>query len=793
MKNEKIGFDSLAIDNFSGSIINSIRHYELVSLDIFDTVLFRLCAHPTDVFLEVAKEAAVLGYLRKDIAPESFRELRIMAEKQSRYRKEQLYGHREVQLIDIYQQLPQHIGDSDSMMNLEVEIEKKRCYVNPDILSVIRTAKENKLKVALVSDMYLSSMQIKEILSANHFPLELIDSLIVSNEYGTDKVSGGLFDILLTHFPNVPRENVLHIGDNKTADIDGALKAGISSSYYNIVPHKIDSIYEREQIRYGTIVPQICSLRKLAGSRQDEDFWFTTGATIMGPVLSVFSEWVVDVCLKEKKTAVFPFMREGMLLGKLIQNVVDRRGLNIRVEPFYISRQASYLAGLKVFNDEEMQKLFERNNFTVEDLFTVFQLEKYFDLFERYGLIPLTKCSEIEIKKGQNLRTAIFDFFQTLEIKEHISSLIKEKKSLFLQYLETLTKGQTDFVTVDLGFKGTIQGFVESALGSNGDKNRIHLLALGSDHTKQLIMSGVDIRGWLGNAGENDAVIKKIMRSPEVIEELILADCGSTIGYEKNAQGQINPVLEERSLFGQEREWKERFRDGVFYFQQLWSDLASQKPFVLNELLNQKAEWISLMLRMIEWPTVQEAKHLGMLHHDDNFGSSHYSMICNERDEQLLKQLGPEAFLQRSLYGYHVTNAYWPQGVITNSFPAFLFQKYVNESEGNSYLAVMSRFVHEIEELGFTSIVMYGAGEVGEAFLEIAQLTSLNVDYVVDKKESLWNQDLKGVPITSLNQVMKAGNHVYAVASLSFSREIGKDIMAAYEHNPVTPVILEPI
>ncbi len=55
--------------------------YELLSLDVFDTILFRTCSHPTDVFLEVGRRGKEKGIVKESITPREFQQIRILAEK----------------------------------------------------------------------------------------------------------------------------------------------------------------------------------------------------------------------------------------------------------------------------------------------------------------------------------------------------------------------------------------------------------------------------------------------------------------------------------------------------------------------------------------------------------------------------------------------------------------------------------------------------------------------------------------------------------------------------------------
>lgn len=81
--------------------------------------------------------------------------------------------------------------------------------------------------MALLSDMYLSSEQIRRILASAGLDLSQVDTLLVSSEEHEGKSSGHLFARLQEFYPQIASEGIVHIGDNVAADVEGAAKAGI--------------------------------------------------------------------------------------------------------------------------------------------------------------------------------------------------------------------------------------------------------------------------------------------------------------------------------------------------------------------------------------------------------------------------------------------------------------------------------------------------------------------------------------------------------------------------------------
>ncbi|KIV53479.1 hypothetical protein AM501_15400 [Aneurinibacillus migulanus] len=795
---ENIEADLWQKDVFLSGLADILPNIKVLSLDIFDTILFRLYHRPIDVFIEIGKRAIEKGMVREGITAVEFQKIRILAEKKARSLKKIRYGNDEVNLFHIYDAMPKNIGNIEKLRILEFEIEKHACYINPSIYSLISYCKSKGIQIALLSDMYLSSDQIKILLADNYFPIEWIDQLVVSNEIGIGKAGGKLFDKLLCNYPSIQKKEIIHIGDNKTADIDGARCAGIQSIYYGVIPQNLESVFEWEHIRHGVVFPQILSLRKLAyymNAEYDKEdkFWFQVGASILGPFFVFFSEWVVHSCKKEKRSSVYPFMREGALLASLIREGIKNEQLNIEVKPLYVSRQATYFAGIESFDTEQLGNMFERNNFTVFDLIRMFKLEDTAECLKQYYHVMLTECKDIELTEGCSLRRYLIDFFSLPHVANKVNELIEKERSLLIKYIEQTCQSVDEFVTVDLGFKGTIQKSIEKALQLSGfDSKLTHLLAIGSEPTSKHLLEGMDIRGWIGNAGENQDFIRTLMRSPEIIEELIQAECGSTLGYQERNDS-IVPILSNDMCSEQERRYKNICQQGILFFQKLWFHLKKNKKFLIEDMIFNKREWGALLHRLIDMPTRQEATLLGTLHHDDNFGSDHISTIIHDKDTRLLEKWGTEEFLERCSHGYHATNVYWPQGVVTVQQPSYFFRKYLQQNEEGHYLAAMNRMASTIKSEGLTEIIVYGAGDVGQCLIKVANLHKLQVRYIVDRKTSLWGEQIDSIEITSLDRMVNSNLHIYAVASLSFAKEIERDIQEAYKHSNVRPTIFTPI
>ena len=84
-------------------------------------------------------------------------------------------------------------------------------------------------KIVFTSDMYLKKDTIENILRSKG--ITQFDEIYVSCEYGYGKRTGELLRRVVSDL-NVDAKHVIHVGDNRDADINGGKLAGVCTFYY---------------------------------------------------------------------------------------------------------------------------------------------------------------------------------------------------------------------------------------------------------------------------------------------------------------------------------------------------------------------------------------------------------------------------------------------------------------------------------------------------------------------------------------------------------------------------------
>ncbi len=196
-----------------------LAEFDIVSFDVFDTLLFRPFSDPRDMF----------GLIGLELNYPGFQKLRIQAEEQARRKKWESGETREVTLGDIWEIMERETGiPRQKGMDAEWEWERRCCFANPYLLQTVKALCQMGKTVIAVSDMYLSRKQIELLLKENGFPR--LTELFVSSEYGCSKSSGGLYDLLRQRYGRKAR--IIHIGDNIYSDVKSASSHGVETDWY---------------------------------------------------------------------------------------------------------------------------------------------------------------------------------------------------------------------------------------------------------------------------------------------------------------------------------------------------------------------------------------------------------------------------------------------------------------------------------------------------------------------------------------------------------------------------------
>ena len=194
---------------------------KLLSLDVFDTLLFRETKSELRRFWEIV-------YAMHEEFPSvtvlDFYHARTVAHRLAYQTQMPISGCRETTLENIHRILGRIVNlngqaEIESLKNIELNYEKTHLRLNPGIWHLVETAATHHVRIIAVSDMYLNSSEIEKILSALLPDAALINKIYSSCDSGVSKASGILWDQVIASEQVAP-EQMLHLGDNYHADFE---------------------------------------------------------------------------------------------------------------------------------------------------------------------------------------------------------------------------------------------------------------------------------------------------------------------------------------------------------------------------------------------------------------------------------------------------------------------------------------------------------------------------------------------------------------------------------------------
>lgn len=267
--------------NITDTIVRRAAPYKAVAFDVFDTLLKRDVAQPTDLFRLCGKEFAAA---------------RIQAEARAR-----AAARGEVTLADIYAQ-PELAG-YDPAVECALELKAAAPYL--PVQAAVRQLRRQGKRVYFISDMYLPPEQITSMLTRCGY--EPFDGGFVSSSYGVQKRSGALFRRFLRE-TGLKSSQVLFVGDSWRADVAGAALAGIRSWH---LPQPPRPAAPQGDILVPGAVEAFVANRAEGFASPGQ----ALGFTVLGPLLVAFCQWLHQ-CRQQRGGGRLFFLARDMYLAR---------------------------------------------------------------------------------------------------------------------------------------------------------------------------------------------------------------------------------------------------------------------------------------------------------------------------------------------------------------------------------------------------------------------------------------------------------------------------------------------
>lgn len=588
------------LDHFAG-----IR---VLSLDCFDTLLWRDCHAPTDLF---ATLPAINPYQR------------VHGETRARRIARAGRGAEDVAIEEIYRAIMPQAREADRARAIAAELaaEARHCYGFAPTIALMREARRRKMQVIVVSDTYLNPRQLHDLIAraAGSEVAGLIDRVFCSSTFGKPKAAG-LYGAVLPRLKVAPHE-ILHIGDNAGADVDGVAPFGVNTV------HLVQfSAGTRQQLRLESAAAALIggadrqrllapqphrAALALQGPRlpdKAQQFGFAT----MGPVLFGFDRWLHDEARRLKAerggTVHWLFlMRDGYLPMRVHEAMRKHVG-----QPDDGARAI------------EISRLTATFSSFAQDTAILRHIE------ESRGTDPAVIAAQLRLPEetiatlcdgrepGEAWR-ALYAWCRLPANRRPIVKAAQDHAARLVAHVRAAVApapGDT-LMLIDLGYNGSVQSLIDPmlrrALGVHVAGRYLIL--------REVQQSGCDKRGYLGDDRFDPALLNAMTANVALIEQLCTAAQGSVIDYD--AQGQAlrgtNVIQTHQSAV------REAVQEGCMGFA-----AAAITPIVRADADHAgRAETIDLwraanaatLLRLMFLPQRDELAVVSAFEHDVNLGT----------------------------------------------------------------------------------------------------------------------------------------------------------------------------
>lgn len=616
---------------------------KVLSLDCFDTLIWRKVASPNDLFYDLAQLP-----LYKALGITALQ--RFLAESHARKNSFIRSGCAEVQLQDIYKIGFPHLSDEtiDSLVEAELTLEMQTCYAFLPVIDLIRTAKKHDLKIVIVSNTYLNSSLLRRLL--NHaLPsdvMEAIGELFCSCEFNKSKAEG-LFKEVLQKLNAAP-QSILHIGDNKPSDYDSPTALKINALHLLTYEKKILELLRLQAtsavLADGTIRQKHSLVNPFGGllAMMPESAMTPAGIigyASLGPILYAFAQYLLD-CINDLKRT-----------EKSVKTLFLLRDAHLP----YLACEA--LAG------EAVGQCVQISRFTA--IAASFRTEE--DLVDYFRHDALTQFNEIcqQLLLPKNLADSIIQqtlqsthpsqtFIQLIlqaETKQVIFENSKIHRQKLLNYLKKtiqLEAGDT-LLLVDIGYVGRTQRSLTPILRDELSINKVHgcYLMMFSSLNDKTSRQGLLDPSWC-----DDRILHTLGMSFAFMEEFFCRDSDSVIDYD--SQG--NPTTSTSPIKREQREKVKliqseciRFiHDARRFFQASCATISAQ-------FLREAA--LAELMRRVYLPMDVEVDYLQNFYHDANQGAK-ASFCIFDHPSAALNSLRSQGLLfkNRQPYGIRATS-----------------------------------------------------------------------------------------------------------------------------------------
>ena len=515
-------------------LVRSIQNMDVISFDVFDTLVLRKLALPEDVFYITQRHLLYPDY----------KNLRKQEEWKSREKRFESTGDYEVSFEEIWESLAQSTGiDAQVGMETEWSDELSVCYANPYFLEVVSLLKQQGKRIVICSDMYLGKKRIRQLLLNCGYPE--FDAYYISCDYRKSKNKGDLYELIRKDLGS--ELSYIQIGDNEFSDVCQAKKHGYNTFYYQNV-QRAGKEYRAEDMDpiISTIYSGIVN-GYLHNGRNCESPEFEFGFIYGGLFVTGYCQFIHEYVSRNEIDKILFLARDGEILEKVYRYMYPDE--SERCVYTYWSRLASTKLAADLLRTHYMERMIQHKidqNYQLKDLFHTMEIEDMTLAFiNAYPNERYSETSFVDSKLANHIQQFISEYWNA--VCTHYQEESNEGKQYFQRILGDAHKA----VAVDVGWVGSGAIILAKVLKErwNIDCDITGLLAgtcggIGADYeSTAMALADGKLKSYMFSAGENRDVwkIHDAAKGHNMIVELLLSSNQKSFrGFRKNEKNEYD-------------------------------------------------------------------------------------------------------------------------------------------------------------------------------------------------------------------------------------------------------------
>ncbi|MDC7280676.1 HAD-IA family hydrolase [Butyrivibrio fibrisolvens] len=450
-------FPYISVDKF----VEKLSGYDIISFDIFDTLIFRPFSEPADLFYLIGCKLDFLNF--KDLRARAEFEARLI--RADKLKKQKKYVDYEIDLDDIWNRMYNITGlDAAKGKSIEEELEYDLCYANPFMLEVFKRLKKMGKRIVITSDMYLTKDFLFKMLEKNGYTG--YENIFVSNEYHKSKSDGRLYEVVKKKMGE--DLSYIHVGDNTHSDIKMAEKNGFKTLYYPNVNRNalLYRTYDMSPIiggaYRGVVNNRIYSAADAKPASMEYEYGYIYGGLFAMGYCSHIHEYAK---LYNIDKLLF-LSRDGDTLMQVYEMMYPEEKKAGKLEYAYWSRKAATILTFDLDKNDYFRRfLYHKVNqdYKLSEILSSMELDSLADKIEGYTIG--NRKVDLIGKEGRKIKLHLDDELTVKNVEvvrvfleenaNRIIALYQQRDKAARKYYEKMLEGSQKALLVDIGWAGS--------------------------------------------------------------------------------------------------------------------------------------------------------------------------------------------------------------------------------------------------------------------------------------------------------------------------------------------------